>query len=569
MVRVIKKDISRRQTGASAPASGVAREKITPFLERFRWLLVAVLVAVGSARVIATYTVFNHTVDEPGHIACGMEWLERGTYNFEPQHPPLSRVAAALGPYLSGNRLQGTPKTEDHPDYLWSLWAEGAKVLYEGHRYDKTLAVSRLGILPFFWVACLAVYWWGSRYFSRAVGVIAVFGFSFMPSVLAHAGFSTTDMALTAFLVLAFVAGLVWVEQPTLRHAAWFGIAAGLMVISKFSCLAFFPVVAALVLLWYLAMRRPVTAVLLKQARERVPSLGLAIVIAMIVIWAGYRFSFGPVSPGGIAVPAPELFRGIQDVQSHVDRGHLSYLLGETRTTGFWDFYFISIFFKTPIGYLALLAVGLTLIFRKYPPARNLWMPFLFCVGILLVGMTSTINIGIRHVLPVYAGFSLIVAVAVVRLLESGQEKKWIWVALGVLTLWFAVSSVLGQPDNVAYFNEFAGTEPEKILVDSDLDWAQDMKRLSARLKELHVTRINWLSSEYADFEGQHGFPHVTSALRSPNAPLPGWNAIGVNSWKMGFVTWPNYFQPRERVGKSILLWYFPENTPSTTPAGR
>ncbi|HUA62169.1 MAG TPA: glycosyltransferase family 39 protein [Verrucomicrobiae bacterium] len=540
MPRAIKKDTRRPQSPPAATPR--TSEKISHFLERYALLLAILLIAVGSARIIATYTVFNHTVDEPGHIASGMEWLERGTYTFDTQHPPLSRIAAAIGPYLSGCRLQGTPK----PDDLWSLWAQGAKVLYYGHNYDHNLAVSRLGILPFFWIACLAVYGWGARYFSRAIGVIALFCFSFTPSILAHAGFSTTDMALTAFLALSFLTGLIWVEQPTLRHAVWFGIATGLMVLSKYSCLAFFPVVVALVLVWYVLSRRPGFASLLRQARDRAPSFALAVAISVVLISAGFRFSLGP------------LFRGIHDVQSHMEHGHLSYLLGETRYTGFWDFYFVSIFFKTPIGLLALLTIGLWLLFRKYPPARNLWIPLLFCAGILLVGMTSPINIGIRHVLPVYVGFSLIAAVAVARLLELGQSKKWVWAVLSGLTLWFAVSSVLAHPDYVAYFNEMAGSEPEKILVDSDLDWGQDMKRLSARLKELHVTQINWLSSEYADFEGQHGFPRVTSALRSPNAPLPGWNAIGVNSWKMGFVTWPNYFQPKERVGKSILLWYFP-----------
>jgi hypothetical protein len=56
------------------------------------------LILIGSARIASTYNVFNHTVDEPAHIACGMEWLSKGTYHYEDQHPPLSRIAVALGP---------------------------------------------------------------------------------------------------------------------------------------------------------------------------------------------------------------------------------------------------------------------------------------------------------------------------------------------------------------------------------------------------------------------------------------------------------------------------------------
>jgi len=62
------------------------------------------MVGLAIARVISTYAVFNSTSDEPAHIACGMEWLQWGTYTYEPQHPPLARAMIALGPYLAGIR---------------------------------------------------------------------------------------------------------------------------------------------------------------------------------------------------------------------------------------------------------------------------------------------------------------------------------------------------------------------------------------------------------------------------------------------------------------------------------
>src|ERR1017187_39029 len=117
-------------------------------------LLVAGAIALGSLRIVATYIVFNHTVDEPAHIACGMEWLDRGTYKMEDQHPPLARVMAALGPYLSGIRSQGV--WDKNPGQA-GMYSEGQNIYYAGYRYNLTLVLSRLGILPFFWIACLAV----------------------------------------------------------------------------------------------------------------------------------------------------------------------------------------------------------------------------------------------------------------------------------------------------------------------------------------------------------------------------------------------------------------------------
>ena len=115
---------------------------------------------LATVRIAATYTVFNHTSDEPAHIACGMEWLDQGVYRWEPQHPPLARVAAALGPYLAGIRSQGTPNQN-----AISKWLEGLAILDSGGRYDRTLTLARIGILPFFWVACAVVFVWTRRYF--------------------------------------------------------------------------------------------------------------------------------------------------------------------------------------------------------------------------------------------------------------------------------------------------------------------------------------------------------------------------------------------------------------------
>ena len=208
MSRSSKREQPRREPPAGSAAAPPPQDKLTAFLERRSLVLVLALILLASVRIVATYTVFNHVVDESGHIAAGMEWLEKGVYQWEAQHPPLARVASALGPYFLGIRGQGTPHQG-----LESMWHEGTRILYYGHNYDHTLAMARLGMLPFFWIACLAVYWWAALHFSRAAAVVAVFLFSFLPTVLAHAGITTTDMALTAFLGAAFVAGLAWVER--------------------------------------------------------------------------------------------------------------------------------------------------------------------------------------------------------------------------------------------------------------------------------------------------------------------------------------------------------------------
>src|SRR6185295_5001467 len=101
--------------------------------------------------------------------ACGLEWLSEGRYHYETQHPPLARVAAALGPYLAGTRSYNTSE----------MWEEGMAILFRDDHYDRTMFLARLGMLPFFWAGCLVVYLWAKRYFGEPSAFFAVLCFTF------------------------------------------------------------------------------------------------------------------------------------------------------------------------------------------------------------------------------------------------------------------------------------------------------------------------------------------------------------------------------------------------------
>ena len=111
-------------------------------------MLAGAAVLIATLRIVATYPVFNHTIDEPAHIACGMEWLAKGTYTLEPQHPPLARIFSALGPFLAGERSQGRR----------TIYNDGAAILYHNGKYERNLTLARMGTLPFFWLACVVIY---------------------------------------------------------------------------------------------------------------------------------------------------------------------------------------------------------------------------------------------------------------------------------------------------------------------------------------------------------------------------------------------------------------------------
>ena len=299
----------------------------------------------------------------------------------------------------------------------------------------------------------------------------------------------------------------------------------------------------------------------------------------MLLIWAGYRFSFGAPDFSSLRLPAPEVFSGIRAVMRHNSTGHPTYFLGQRSITGFWYFYPVVLAVKTPLAFLFLLGYGVVLALRKRSPYRRAWIPVSFAAGILLVGLESHINIGVRHILPIYMGFSILAAIAALRLLElsrapapdprpqtPGPRHHWMRFALALLLAWFAGSSLLAHPDYLPYFNELAGSEPEKIVVDSDLDWGQDMKRLAKRLHQAGARELTFNQLFIADLEREHGFPPIREMdLANPS---PGWNAASLTYLKVGRLglwntypqlrLWPEYILPTERVGKGVLLWYFP-----------
>src|ERR1700737_2936168 len=102
-------------------------------------------------------------------------------------------------------------------------------------------------------------------------------------------------------------------------------------------------------------------------------------------------------------------------------------------------------------------------------------------VAVLAVALPSRINIGIRHILPAFPFFALIAGSGALWLIQLGRNRSWAgWTAAAAI-LWLCAGSVAAHPDYLAYFNAFAGSEPERIVVDSDLDWGKDIKRLGKR----------------------------------------------------------------------------------------
>ncbi len=557
---------------AATPQSSVWGCHLAPALAKYGLVLSAAFIAIACIRIASTYTQLSLTIDEPVHLAAGVEYLANHSYTVDIEHPPLSRAAEALGPYLAGAR----------PIHLSDAHAQGQAILVLSGNYDRTIFLMRSGNLAFFLLACVVVFCWSSYAYGRAVAVLATALFTSLPTILADASLATTDLALGATAGAAFLAGIWWAEKATWARGLLFGFCGALALLSKTTALGYVPFSLALALGCYVLVRRPGWRPLWQLARDRVATFLLAAVTAALLVWAGYWFSFGPVPRIGMSLPAPEYFNGIIFVLGHDKLGHGAFLLGQYRTTGWWYYFPIALLVKTPIPFLILVAIGIAACLRHRKEVRYL-LPLAFTLGILLPAMASRIDIGIRHIEPIYLGLSIIAALGLMQLLQLRRFRLASTAAALVLVGWLAVSVALQHPDYLAYFNAFAGKHPENVLVDSNYDWGQDLKLLGEHLRQMGVQHVALASLDGAGgavhLQSWYGLPTVSDV--SDSQPAPGWNVISatydksyrlqLNGVPIGSKAWYDRVPPTQRFGP-YFLFYVPEGgqaqSPPAVPAG-
>ena len=500
-------------------------------------LLATILILSGAIRVVSTYTVLSHTVDEPIHLGAGMEWLDHGTITGDASHPPLARALSALGPWLAGEHWKPTGNT----------LLDGMAVLGKGAHYDRMLALARLGILPLFLLACIVVFLWGNHTGGPLAGLIATFLFTTIPPVLAHAGLVTTDMAATAFTGAGAYAALLWVERPDRLRTLLLGLAIGFGLIAKYSLVVFLPAV------WFAMylFRWPGIGATLEFAKRNWPRALASGGLACLVVWTGFRFSYGSMEYAHLTLPAPRFFDGIDMIRQHNDAGHASYILGQQHHFGVWYFFPVTLGVKTPLAMLLLIAVSLGIAWRKRLPIAA---PLGCCAVILAIAMSSRINLGVRHVLPVYVGFAVIAGCAL------ASTRRWTPARTAlVLALfgWQAISGALAYPDLLSYTNEITRGRPENFVAESDLDWGQDMHRVAGFLQEHGARAVSFTPYNVAYLEGGHPFPKVT--FSDWYRPAPGWNVVSLSGLKVfNHPGWTDKYPVQYRIGRTHWAWYFP-----------
>ncbi len=463
------------------------------------WIAVVGLLGWMGIAMIHAARLESATYDEPTYLAAGYDHLTNGSYWFNYEHPPLAKLLAALpllemdlrAPLEYDAYRNGHPRDGAVP-FLYGNRERPAGILFRSRLVFTGLALA-FGLI-------LAL--WTRRRFGALAGGLALAFFSLDPNMVAHGHYAATDLIATIFVFLTCIA---WDHYMRIRK--WWpllltGVLLGLVITSKFSALILLVILPLLYILRGIVARRQSFArlgpamyvavllaggiVALTYFEETRRSLGeyaprldkfvdRSLISGRVFAWAGERLS----------IPGHIYLLGITTLEDHNRRGHSAYLMGESSLEGWWYYFPLVFLWKTPTA--ILLGLGALVVLAAMRLAREgvgklrrldfLWWLLAFVpVLIMAVSMTASINIGHRHLLPLYPFLAVLVAAGLVRL-----RARCLGLALAGL---LAVEHAWIAPDYLAYFSPVAGgpDQAPRYLVDSNIDWGQDFLKLKSYL---------------------------------------------------------------------------------------
>jgi hypothetical protein len=552
---------------------------MTPWTVRDKAILAAgvalyVVLAVSSLRQKSA------TFDEGAHLPAGYTYWALGDYRLNPEHPPLVKLLAAAP-------LRALPVTMHEDDAAWIArrqWELGRRFLYHWNDADRLLLYGRLPIVLLGALLAALTYAATHRLFGPAAAAVALLLCVLSPDVLAHGQLVTTDLALALFSFATVLALARCRERAGAAPIAALCACFALMCAAKFSALLFAPILAVVA---FAPRGRPRLA----------PAFGVAALMllsAWVALWAcyGFRFAASPdprqtfdwsrVQPESWWIAAPlRAARFSRVLPEALLYGFLrffkaqemrpAFLLGRLSTEGWWYYFPATFVLKTPMPLLLLVAAAAVRAMRRREPtpvAWLLWAPPLLYTSLV---MTRSLNIGHRHLLPIYP--YLFVLAGGAGAAGLAHVRRGVRVLTGALLAWYAIGTVRVHPHYLAYFNELAGGPANgyRLLVDSNLDWGQDLKGLKAWMDEHHVGEIKLSYFGTADPEyygircerlpGQLRPPRVAAEVHAGDwVAISATNLQGVylREDERRFMERFRAEAPVDSVGYSILLYRAP-----------
>jgi hypothetical protein len=439
---------------------------------------VAALLLALAAQLAQGARADGLTNDEVLYIAAGWRQLALGDHRLNRTHPPLASDLVALGLLGLHPRAPALNDGDDPLSYAYRFVHvdnDPARVIWRA-RLPVALLTLALGLL------CWA---WAREVGGPRAGLVALALVAFHPSLLAHGHLATTDLAAAFAMLATSWCVWRWWRRPGAAWAAAAALALGVAVSTRLTAWILAPCLLVLALLHVL--RAPAGA--RRPALAQALVLGAAVaVIVPLVIWAAYGWRARPDH----LLPQPYM-EGVRFQAAHNRRGHLAYLLGERSRSG-WPYYFaVAFVVKSTPGFLAALVLAAGAWRRRSAPERGAsWHWLLPAAATFAAASAGHIQIGERYLLPVHAYLVPAIACGAARWMQRGWRSVPAAAAGAALALHALSGLFAGRDGHLAYFNLLAGgaSGGHRVLLDSNLDWGQDLPRVARWMRRRGVTSV-------------------------------------------------------------------------------
>jgi 4-amino-4-deoxy-L-arabinose transferase-like glycosyltransferase len=484
---------------------------------KYFWLAVAALLVIQATLALTIVHRESLTFDEDDHMFAGYMMWKAGDYGLNPEHPPLVKLLATV-PILSEHLW--VPPPRDHAFFKAEAYLNGRDWLArnDGDRNQlvfKMRASAELLALGL----CLLVFLTAREWFGNAAGLIALTLVVFDPNVLAHSALVTTDIGVSCFFVAAIWTFYRFATRPTIIRLLIAGVATGLLLATKHSGILIGPMFVSLLAWEVLTSPR---AERKRTALRLTEGFFAIVVVSVLVLWCFYGFRY-TARPAGVefstsvaqyAATLPHLdyacllavsrlhllpesyLVGLIDVKLSA-AFYPTFLLGKVYAHGQWDYFPFVILIKTTLGLLLLLVFAtFATVTGKLKKRRELFYTLAPPVLYLAVAMMSGMNIGVRHLLPMYAFVIIFAAAGTAALAGKDRRINRGWaVACSVLIAASIISSLLVFPTEIAYANEAWGgpQNVHNLLSDANVDWAQQLYQVK-QWQDRHPDQECWFA---------------------------------------------------------------------------
>ncbi len=484
--------------------------------------------------------------DEWGHLPSGLYSLQYGDFSPYSVNPPLARLLAALPVWALGggvDRFNFTGNPGSRPEWELAFFY----VISKKEDCFFWFFIARLTLIPLCLFGTYVIWRIALILYGKRPAILAASLWAFSPTSLNYGASITPDICVTVFSLFTVLKFYRFIQKPTLLTSTTFGLSFGLALSSKFTAILLLPVFI-LYFVWYFRSRFILNIFL----------FFWSVLLSLFVIACVYDFdrlffslgSFEFVSSalkgpensefygnrfseticGIIPMPVPaDYIKGI-DIQKRDFEGNFkSYLFGETRDSGWYYYYLVSLFLKEPIAIWIMLLASIAFYTTShrfdFESSNNYGLEILiYSSGLfvfLFVSSQTGFNHHFRYVLPFLPSFYLLIS-KVFFLKIHRRSTVTLIITLG----FYIYSSLSVYPREYAFFSEAVGGSENgwKYLEGSNLDWGQDLPAVKEWVKQ----NIDKKPIKFLYFPEFHNFSLIGIDV------IPGYNLIDGNGPKEG-----------------------------------